>query len=86
MIITNNKDNNIEIVNKHDLTTLATINNDNDKLWCSLMIGDYIYIGCENNQLCRVNKYSYQSTSIDTNDFIICMIQYDDSTILIGQY
>lgn len=59
IVVTKNKDNNVDILNKHDLTTIKTIATYTGAINCSLMIDDYIYMGCI-GRLYRVHINTYE--------------------------
>lgn len=77
VIIVSSNDQNVDILNKHVLTKIMTIDTGGKVLRCSMMIDDYIYLGCK-SQMYRINKNTNQSTSIHLSHYDIgCMMQYD---------
>lgn len=66
VIVTSDKYDNVILLNKHDLSTIKTIYTNKKWLRCSLMIGDYLYLGCSDRQLFRVHKQTYEIEYLDT--------------------
>lgn len=56
IVITSNHGGDVEVLDKHNLTTKTTINTNENTVQCSLMISGYLYLGCyDNKQLLKVD-------------------------------
>ena len=85
--------NNVEVLNKNDLSLMATLSTDNNAVFSMIMIGQKLFAGCSNNNLfvfeidpTKLSSHTPMKRSKDlkSTSFIYCFFQLDYNTLLCG--
>jgi hypothetical protein len=78
--------NNVDVLNKNDLTSMGILKTDNNAIFSFLLQGLKLFVGCANNNLFVFEVDTLKRIKdIKSTSIVYCFHQLDYNTVLCGQ-